>query len=161
MEDANEILCRMRLDLDGILEVAAVEKLTGKSKHIRIANALREKSSEEIAAGRKRIQELYSTRGEMPEDQWEADEDLDEETVDAGAEVIEMPAPARSNGNTESEGLLERSQRLLPKMHAEDREEAIGLHEKIAAALASDDAAALKHATAALKELLFFVEGQS
>jgi molecular chaperone DnaK (HSP70) len=161
MEDANEILCRMRLDLDGILEVAAVEKLTGKSKHIRIANALREKSAEEIAAGRKRIQELYSTRGDMPEDQWEADEDLDEDIVDAGAGVIEMPAPARSHGNAESEGLLERSQRLLPKMHAEDREEAIGLHEKIAAALASNDAAALKHATAELKELLFFVEGQS
>ena len=45
IEDANEILCRMRLDLDGILEVAAVEKLTGKTKHIRIENALRAKSA--------------------------------------------------------------------------------------------------------------------
>ena len=53
MEGPNEILCRMRLDLDGILEVAAVEKVTGKSKHIRIANALREKTAEEIAAGRR------------------------------------------------------------------------------------------------------------
>ena len=163
MEDANEILCRMRLDLDGILEVAAVEKLTGKSKHIRIANALREKSAAEIAAGRKRIQELYESRGEMVDDEWEATEDLDdeEELVDAGAKVIELPAPARSGGDAEAEGLLERLQRLLPKMHAEDREEAIGLHEKIATALASGDAAALKGAMAELKELLFFVEGQN
>jgi molecular chaperone DnaK (HSP70) len=161
MEDANEILCRMRLDLDGILEVAAVEKRTGKSKHIRIANALREKSAEEIAAGRKRIQELYNTRGAMADEEWETTEDLDEDVVDAESHVIEIPAPARSNGNAETEGLLERSQRLLPKMHAEDREEAIDLHQKIATALASSDSAALQDATAALKELLFFVEGQN
>ena len=161
MEDLNEILCRMRLDLDGILEVAAVEKLTGKSKHIRIANALREKSAEEIAAGRKRIQELYATRDEMADDEWETTEDPDEEVVDAGAQVIEISAPVHSKGNAEVEGLVERSQGLLARMHAEDREEAIGLHEQIASAQASGDAAALKDATAQLKELLFFVEGQN
>jgi molecular chaperone DnaK (HSP70) len=160
MEDQNEILCRMRLDLDGILEVAAVEKITGKSKHIRIANALREKSAEEIAAGRKRIQELYDTRGEMAEESWETMEHGEESVVDAGANVIEMPAPASSDGNAEADGLVERSRRLLDKMHAEDREEAIGLHEKIAAAQESGDAAALQSATGELKELLFFVEGQ-
>jgi hypothetical protein len=56
--------------------------------------------------------------------------------------------------------LLERSHRLLAKMHAEDREEAIDLHERIESAVASRDAAALMEATGALKELLFFVEGQ-
>jgi molecular chaperone DnaK (HSP70) len=169
MEEANEILCRMRLDLDGILEVAAVEKLTGKTKHIRIENALRAKSAEEIAAGRKRIQELYETRGEMPDEGWEPTEDFDEdieedseeEVVDAGAKVIEIPAPTRADGDSEIDSLLERSRRLLAKMHAEDREEAIDLHEKIDSATASGDAAALKEATNALKELLFFVEGQS
>jgi molecular chaperone DnaK (HSP70) len=161
MDEANEILCRMHLDLDGILEVAAVEKRTGKSKHIRIANALRAKSAEEIAAGRKRIQELYETRGEMVDDAWETAEDLEEDVVDAGARVIEMPAPVRPDADAEIEGLLERSRRLLTKMHAEDREEAIDLHEKIDTAMASGDAAALKGATAALKELLFFVEGQN
>jgi len=161
MEDANEILCRMRLDLDGILEVAAVEKRTGKSKHIRIANALRAKSAEEIAAGRKRIQELYEARGEMADEAWETPEDLEEDVVDAGAKVIEMPAPVRAGGDAEIESLLERSLRLLAKMHAEDREEAIGLHEKIDAAMASGDAAALQEAAGALKELLFFVEGRN
>ena len=68
MEESNEILCRMRLDLDGILEVAAVEKLTGKSKQITIANALRAKTPEEIAAGRKRIQELFESRPDWPEE---------------------------------------------------------------------------------------------
>lgn len=161
MEDANEILCRMRLDLDGILEVTAVEKRTGKTKHVRIANALRAKSAEEIAAARKRIQELYETRGEMVDDAWETPEDLEEDVVDAGAHVVEMPAPVRAEGDAEIESLLERSRRLLAKMHAEDREEAIDVHERIDAATTSGDAAALKEAAGALKELLFFVEGQN
>jgi molecular chaperone DnaK (HSP70) len=163
MEDANEILCRMRLDLDGILEVAAVEKRTGKSKHIRIANALRARSAEEIAAGRKRIQELYQTRGEMLDDSWETTEDLEEDVVDADAEAIAAPPAAGgvgAAGDAEIASLLERSRRLLGTMHAEDREEAIDLHEKIDVALASGDAAALREAIGALKELLFFVEGR-
>src|SRR5258708_32997458 len=151
MEDANEILCRMRLDLDGILEVAAVEKRTGKSKHIRIANALRAKSAEEIAAGRKRIQELYESRGEMLDDAWETTEDLEEDVVDAGAHAIGMPAPVRSKVDAGIESLLERSQRLLAKMHGEDREEASDLHEKMATAMASGAATGLKEATGALK----------
>jgi hypothetical protein len=46
-------------------------------------------------------------------------------------------------------------------MHAEDREEAIDLHERIASSIASGDDAGLKEATESLKELLFFVEGHS
>jgi molecular chaperone DnaK (HSP70) len=161
MEDANEILCRMRLDLDGILEVAAVEKRTGKTKHIRIENALRAKSAEEIAAGRRRIQELYETRGETVDAEWETTEELEEDAVEAGANVIEMPAPVPSGGDAELQTLLERSRRMLGKMHAEDREEAINLHEEIDRAITSGDAPALQEKTAALKELLFFIEGQS
>jgi hypothetical protein len=74
---------------------------------------------------------------------------------------IEMPASARPDAATEVESLLERSQRLLAKMHAEDREEAIDLHEKIDMAVKSEDEAALQEAVASLKELLFFVEGQN
>jgi DNA-binding FadR family transcriptional regulator len=44
-------------------------------------------------------------------------------------------------------------------MHPEDKEEAIELHERIQAAISSNDPEALKKATAALRELLFFVEG--
>jgi hypothetical protein len=44
-------------------------------------------------------------------------------------------------------------------MHADDREEAIALHEKIDGAVVSGDVGALKEATGALRELLFFVEG--
>jgi molecular chaperone DnaK len=152
MAEPNEVLCRMRLDLDGILEVTAVEKQTGKSKRIAIANALRAKSAEEIAAARKRLQELYEPREEEFE---EEEEQL--AAAAAGDNVIAMDA---LRANQETSDLLERSRRLLDSMHPDDREEAIGLHEEIRAAIESDDGEALRRASKALKELLFFIEGQ-
>ncbi len=153
--DTNEILCRMRLDLDGILEVTAVEKLTGKSKRITIANAFHEKSAEEIAAGRKRIQELYSSRGEA------LDLETDEELSANSGNVIEInavPQSGKMDGDAEAQSLIERSRRLLDTMHAEDREEAIDLHERIGGAIQAKDSKALAESMRALKELLFFVE---
>jgi DNA-binding FadR family transcriptional regulator len=48
---------------------------------------------------------------------------------------------------------------LLGTLHPEDQEEAIELHERIHAAIRSNDAGALKKTSAELRELLFFVEG--
>jgi molecular chaperone DnaK len=154
MEAANEILCRMRLDLDGILEVAAVEKRTGKSKQITIANALQAKTAEEITAGRKRIQELFESRAErFPEDFNHTDE--------MNGEVLETEAKrARLPGEQEALDLMERSRKLFDRMHAEDREEAIDIHEKIGAAMERGDAPALAQASRKLKEMLFFMEGK-
>lgn len=168
-DDVNEVLCRMRLDLDGILEVTAVEKCTGKSKHITISGALRAKSAEEIAAGRKRIQDLYRSRPNVLEfpvaDAGETV--IESETASAaGATAIEepivVPGPeSRPGREIAAHELMERSRRLFDVMHAEDREEAIGLHEAIQAAIQSGDTAALDEASRALKELLFFSEGQN
>jgi molecular chaperone DnaK (HSP70) len=154
-QDANEILCRMRLDLDGILEVAAVEKRTGKSKQITIANALQAKTAEEIAAGRKRIQELFESRPErFPDDFTDGGEVLDVEPIEL-AETRPILA-----GEQEANDLVERSRKLLPRLHADDREEAIDLHEKVGAAIESGDGPALAGASRALRELLFVMEGK-
>jgi molecular chaperone DnaK len=174
MEDANEILCRMRLDLDGILDVAAVEKRTGKSKQITIANALQAKTPEEIAAGRKRIQELFESRADRFPEPFDSDEVelarvaggeleggvLEGEAAEAEEEGEEDAGLAILPGEQEAADLIERSRKLLEKMHAEDREEAIDLHEKIEAAIDEGDGAALAEASRALRELLFFMEGK-
>jgi hypothetical protein len=77
----------------------------------------------------------------------------------AGTEVTAMDtSPSPANG--EVEHLLKRSRRLLDEMHAEDREAAIELHEKIEAAIDAGSASALQEASRVLEELLFFVEGQ-
>lgn len=159
IEDANEILCRMRLDLDGILEVAAVEKRTGKSKQITIANALQAKSPEEIAAGRKRIQEMFESRAERFSADFDEADEIEGDVFDTEAIDIE-PERASLPGEHEAEDLMERSRKLLDRMHADDREDAIGLHEKIGAAIEAGDESALAEASRALREMLFFMEGK-
>ena len=170
----NEVMCRMSLDVDGILHVAAIEKRTGKSKHITIANAMQAKSDEEMAAARKRITELYESREQELEE--EADEDEGEEAIAAVAEsdwergVVEVEAQ-KTNGKViamdsnwvehrrEAVELIQRSRRLLDNMHAEDKEEAVLLTASIEVAVATHDSHALVDAVQSLKELLFFVEG--
>ena len=185
----NEVLCRMSLDIDGILHVAAIEKRTGKSKHITIANAAQAKSDTEIAAARQRLAELYSTREpSLPEE--DLDEDLDDDLEDGldadvgelDSEELAAAAPdwsgrevavevGKTNGKIipmdanwvehrrEAVELIQRSRRVLDTMHAEDKEEAIVLTASIETAVAHHDSQALAEATQSLKELLFFVEG--
>jgi molecular chaperone DnaK (HSP70) len=163
-DDLNEVLCRMRLDLDGILEVTAVEKCTGKSKHITISGALRAKSAEEIAVGRKRIQDLYHLRTEVPAEEsvLEAEEALTAAAAMGGeGAVITSAGGIAPEREAAVRDLMERSRRLFEVMHAEDREEAIGIHEAIQAAIQTADTDALDNAARALRELLFFAEGQS
>jgi molecular chaperone DnaK (HSP70) len=176
-EEPNEVLCRMRLDLDGILEVTAVEKQTGKSKQITIANALRARSAEEIAAGQQRIRELYESRaagddGSVPGDEeWDVEEEdgpalpvsvaaLESGVhADSGGVTADAPSPGADDARVRD--LLERSRRRLEQMHADDREEAVELHDRIAAAMEAGDRDALREASRALGELLFFVEGKA
>jgi len=169
MRDPNEVLCRMSLDLDGILHVTAIEKRSGLSKHITIARALETKSEVEIAAARKRLEALYSTWESEEEGADEKEEGEDEETIANEHSLQALPAPSESSMEEDtwselaSEGkqLIDRSRRLLEQMHEEDREEAIDLNAQIESALGENDAAALKQAAHDLRELLFFVEGRA
>jgi hypothetical protein len=94
MEDRNDVLCRMSLDLDGILKVTATEKRTGKSKYITIRDALKPKSPEEMAFAAERLRQLYQARAADMEELFDAGgidgEQLDES--DAGMDVIDVEA---------------------------------------------------------------------
>jgi molecular chaperone DnaK (HSP70) len=176
VRDASEVLCRMSVDLDGILHVTAIEKCTGKSKHITIARALEAKEAD-IAEARKRLEALWATRSsdEVEQGEWleaeidEQDEEVESEEIDAAidgedhADTAAESAPANGNwAEVSREGrlLVERSRQLLERMHEEDREEVIDLSEQIETAIAATDETALKGAAKDLRELLFFMEGK-
>jgi molecular chaperone DnaK (HSP70) len=151
----NEILCRMELDLDGILKVTAIEKRTGLSKHITIEGATTAMSKAEMMRARRRMQELFGEEDEEEVSQGDSDEtdvtmesDTSEETASRDHRVQ----------ISEARALLERSRRLLDKMNAEDREEAIALHEQIEGALNAQDWERLRETTTELADLLFYVE---
>ncbi len=152
-----EVLCRMHLDLDGILHVTAIEKETGKSKHITIRNAFAAKSPEEIASARKRLESLWASREMDFEDEPADDDVIDDVETEA---VKAIAAPLEFPGRAEAERLLERSRAILGRIHADDVEEAVALNERIETALAEGDAGELAQAVTALRELLFFLEAQ-
>lgn len=171
MREHNEVLCRMSLDLDGILNVTSIEKKSGLSKHITIARALEAKSEAEIAAARKRLEALFATR--QDEDDFENDEDLtdsgDAQEIEGEASFTVHPALTEeaevedewSAAEDEGRKMIGRSRLLLDKIHEDDREEAIDLNQAIEAAIDNRDAAALKQAVHDLREMLFFVEGRA
>lgn len=76
-DNPNEVLCRMKLDLDGILHVTAIEKITSISKQVSIADALKVKTDAELDAGRKRLESLFATRLANLDD-----DDLDDDGYD-------------------------------------------------------------------------------
>jgi molecular chaperone DnaK len=156
----NEILCRMDLDLDGILRVTATEKRTGLAKQITIEGATTAMSESEMAQARLRMQELFGVEDE----EVDFDEDDDDEVIEIEASDLATDASTAEADRdrrvqiSEARALLERSRRLLDRMTPEDREEAIALHEQIEDALKTAQWQALHAAMTTLADLLFYVE---
>ncbi len=164
----NEVLCRMRLDLDGILEVTAIEKKTGKSKQITIANALATKSEAEIEEARRRLRELYGDRADDVNQGWDSVLEMIGEEGEDGPEFSPQPSPsptvvpkpAETDWDREASKLVERARTLLSVMHPDDREETIDLIEAVTVSVKSGDIDAYKKAAHSLRELIFFVGGK-
>ncbi len=129
----NEILCRMDLDLDGILRVTATERQTGLSKQITIERATAALSESGLANARARVLELFDDA-----------EDLD--------------FPAVPDAEPLAEALLARSRALLDGIPAADREEAIDLNERLHLAMQSGDRDRVARLSKELEDFLFFVE---
>ena len=174
MRDFNEVLCRMSLDLDGILNVTAIEKRSGVSKRITIARALEARSEADIAAARRRLEALYATRqdddvlDEYLGRDFDEDATLVEAERDSKAESpttnISAPAADGDGWNTaagEGRQMIERSRQLLDRIHEEDREEVIDLNQTIESAIDGRDAPALQQALHDMRELMFFIEGRA
>jgi len=160
--ERNEVLCRMSLDLDGILRVEAIEKRTGMSKHILIKDAIKPKSEAELAQAHARLRRLYLGRAEAAEATWEDSDQADLEPVLDTAEAAEQTTedPELEAVIAAAHRLVDRSRRLLADIHDEDKEEIIDLHERIQEAIDTSDRQALSGSVHTLQELLFFIEGK-
>ncbi|HKA54825.1 MAG TPA: Hsp70 family protein [Candidatus Binatia bacterium] len=157
----NEILCRMDLDLDGILRVTVTEKRTGLAKHVTIEGATTALSEAEMIRAQHRMQELF---GDGEEDEFEVEDAFKAVEADETNLTTESASAAAEENRdrrvqiSEARALVERGRRLLARMNAEDREEAIALHEHIEDALNTADWQRLREATTELADLLFYVE---
>jgi molecular chaperone DnaK len=170
----NEILCRMDLDLDGILRVTATEKRTGLAKHITIEGATTAMTDAQVAEARRRMLNLLGDaedRAPAGLDEGNADAadlDLDEGEIDEAtgrSPRLDSASGEAAGGDrerrvsiSEARALLERGRRLLERMSPEDREETTRLGQAIELAIRGGDWEQLRAATADLADLLFYVE---
>ena len=167
--EQSEVLCKMRLDLDGILEVTAVEKRTGLTKQVTIERALKPKTDDEIAAARSRLEAIWEGRGQDPETAAVAAGEeaggalsggLGETPAGAAEPAAEGEGAVVADDGTagEAEALLRRCESSLEAMHPDDRADATELEQRVRAALAAGDRAELEQACSELRELLYFVD---
>jgi len=160
VEGPNVVLCRMRLDLDGILHVTAIEKKTGHSKHITISGATRKRDSTEIISSKQEIDRLFAGRvSQLPAESAEPPAQAAAAPAQ-GLAATATTAAAEPSGSDAAQALIERCRASMATMHDDDREEAVNLIEAITAAQQSKDQPALEESCKALSEFLFFIEGR-
>ncbi|ABM60939.1 Hsp70 family protein [Halorhodospira halophila] len=129
----NVIITTFSLDVNGILHVSSVEKLTGKRKEITIDSATARFEREEMGAARERVQDL----------------------IDSDAATQQTMTDSAGYRSTE---LIERAERLLDHATPEDREDLVDAIEQLRDALQQEDQAALEQAREALSDLVFYLE---
>jgi molecular chaperone DnaK (HSP70) len=136
----NEILCRLDLDLSGILEVRATERATGLSKSIRIEGALGRMGERELASARERFAELSGRASGA---------------TGAGPEA--PPQVATAGLPAEAKAAVERYAALRERLHEEDRTEGDDLVKEITTAgKGKGSKKTIREAVAALEDLLFY-----
>jgi molecular chaperone DnaK (HSP70) len=138
----NVIVLQLALDLNGILNVSAVEKKTGLEKSITIDNAISRFEQGEMDQAKERIQALFEA---------EEAEIVAESTGDAGAGQLQHTL-------VQARALVEKAERMLDKATAEDREDMINLIETINEAVEARDPDALKEPMDELSDILFYLE---
>jgi len=159
----NHIVVQLDLTLDGILKVAAREKATGLQKHITIENALARFEREEREAASARLEEMWQQSFDEPG--FAADDEEGEHFVepaeDFAASSIPIPEAGPREGQREAvqaRALLEKAERLREQASEEDWQELERLMQDIRVAMQDRNWNTLRTSSAALADVLFYLE---
>jgi len=131
------IVMELSLDVNGVLQVTAIEKKTGLKKSITIENAMARMDQGDVDASRERVDALF---GEQV------------------AEPAELSQPeGESKAVIEAKALIEKAESLMEKATEEDREEIANLIEAIHDALESEDVEALTAPVDELSDIIYYL----
>lgn len=132
-EGSEEIVAKFHLDINGILQVTAIEKKTGESRSITIANALTTSPTEQLAQSQKRIDDLFD----------------------------DEPVASVNQDQVSAEAMLKKAETLLANVSGEDSADLIDLMENVRDNLQNEDINALKTAMSELTDLMYYLEAAS
>ena len=126
------ILLKLELDLNGILSVSAIEKITGLKKSITIDNVISRFEVDEMQEAKERIQQIFG----------ETVEDISEEE-----QVIKQ-----------AKALIEKAEQLLDNATAEDKEDMVDMIEAINDAITANDSKILTESMEQLSDIIYYLE---
>jgi molecular chaperone DnaK len=154
----NQLVVQLDLNLDGMLKVSARERATGLQKPVTIENALATYEREERDAAQERLDALW---GAFPG--YSTEDDGEEDGEPGAEEPGELPSlvPGPREGQREAvqaRALLEKAERLLDRVSAEDRGEMERLMEKVRTALTDRQWDRVQSASNELADVLFYLE---
>src|SRR5262249_16919472 len=125
----NPILVQFELNPDGLLRATARERATGLSKQVTMENALARFQRQERDRARQRLEEVWGEEGADGEDELEGGE----EAPGALPELVPGPREGQREA-VQARALLEKAERLLTKVAAEDRPDVERQMERVRAA---------------------------
>jgi molecular chaperone DnaK len=157
----NQIVVQCDLNLDGMLKVSAKEKATGLSKQVTIENALSRFEGAEIAEARERLDRLWEHSAPAGEAGFDEEDMEDEEDVEDDFSGMPELVPGPREGQRETvqaRALLEKAERLLEKVAAEDKVELERMLSAVRHAVTDRQWEKVTKACNELSDILFYLE---
>ena len=137
--EGNELLVRFQLDINGILTVTAVERLTSLEKTLTIDNAIRRFDAQQREQAEAKLAEIFS------------------EDIVIDAEPL-VPASENQAVWDSARRVIEQARQLLPQAAEEDAEELKELAEQLEKAVAEESLETVRDIQPQLEDLVFYLE---
>jgi molecular chaperone DnaK len=155
VDAGNQIVVRLDLDLSGILNVTATERLTGLSRHVTIDNAMERFRTNQRTDAVDRLEAIF-------------------ETAEGGPEALPapqapQPEPAGKEGDLtpsqrqaieSARDLVAKAERVLPGANAEDAAELKALLADLRAAVERREEEVIRKVAAEVEDLVFYLEDE-
>ncbi len=162
--EGNEILIRFSLDLDGILQVTAIEQATGNSKALTIDNSVERFRCRNQEAAQWRLNGAFDASDELrsviPETVAEAEVKADQAEcpVRPAVDVNETVPPELTALLEESQRVIVQGEPLLEHASPEDAQELQDLLTRLKGAVQRRSGAGMKTSLSDLEDLVFYLQ---
>ena len=149
----NQIVVRLDLDLNGILNVTATERLTGLSRQVTIDNAMARFRKTQRTDAVDRLEAIFETGAE----QWKTPLALGSSIPEANDEDADL-SPAHREVMRSARALAAKAERLLDNANPEDAAELNALLTDLRAAIEGREEAAIRKIAAEVEDMVFYMD---
>ncbi len=149
----NEILVRLDLDLNGILRVTAVERVTGLARHVVIDSMMERFRKRERAGAVERLDKFFGEPGEVAR----IEEFPGNFAAPAAAEK-EILDPALRSATEGAAALMAKAHEMLGHANPEDAAELRAMIEDLKSAVARQSEEEIRRITAEIEDLVFYLD---